>query len=178
MGIFLMKPAFKDYLWGGTRLRDEYGKECDPESAFTRPIKKPAAATAEFKALQKKSAAEDDIEDLRFTPKKKSAPIEEDISVADNTPKGGLTLKEDEKMNEYYEKASQLVDGTAETAAAAVTADNTVPEAADKRQGAGQRPRRRRPAGARRANVSSDASLEDLMKLMEQEQNKLKNQMK
>ena len=29
MGIFLMKPAFKDYLWGGTRLRDEYGKECD-----------------------------------------------------------------------------------------------------------------------------------------------------
>lgn len=22
-------PAFKDYLWGGTRLRDEYGKKCD-----------------------------------------------------------------------------------------------------------------------------------------------------
>ena len=29
MGIYLMQPAFKDYLWGGTRLRDEYGKKCD-----------------------------------------------------------------------------------------------------------------------------------------------------
>ena len=25
----LLKPAFKDYLWGGTRLRTEYGKDCD-----------------------------------------------------------------------------------------------------------------------------------------------------
>lgn len=24
-----MRPAFKDYLWGGTRLREEYGKDCD-----------------------------------------------------------------------------------------------------------------------------------------------------
>ena len=23
-----LKPAFKDYLWGGTRLRDDFGKEC------------------------------------------------------------------------------------------------------------------------------------------------------
>ena len=23
----LLKPAFKDYLWGGTRLRTEYGKK-------------------------------------------------------------------------------------------------------------------------------------------------------
>ncbi len=29
MAIFKLKPAFKDYLWGGTRLRDEYGKDCD-----------------------------------------------------------------------------------------------------------------------------------------------------
>ena len=29
MAIFRLKPAFKDYLWGGTRLRDEYGKDCD-----------------------------------------------------------------------------------------------------------------------------------------------------
>ncbi len=26
---FLLKPAFKDYLWGGQKLRDEYGKETD-----------------------------------------------------------------------------------------------------------------------------------------------------
>lgn len=25
----LLKPAFKDYLWGGTKLRAEYGKDCD-----------------------------------------------------------------------------------------------------------------------------------------------------
>lgn len=24
-----LKPAFQDYIWGGTRLRDEFGKECD-----------------------------------------------------------------------------------------------------------------------------------------------------
>ncbi len=24
-----LEPAFKDYLWGGTRLRDDYGKKCD-----------------------------------------------------------------------------------------------------------------------------------------------------
>ena len=29
MAIFKLSPAFKDYIWGGTRLRDEYGKECD-----------------------------------------------------------------------------------------------------------------------------------------------------
>mgnify|MGYP000488420040 CR=1 FL=1 len=27
--IFKLDPAFKDYIWGGTRLRDEYGKKCD-----------------------------------------------------------------------------------------------------------------------------------------------------
>ncbi len=27
--IFSLKPAFQDYIWGGTRLRDEWGKECD-----------------------------------------------------------------------------------------------------------------------------------------------------
>lgn len=29
MGIFKLEPAFKDYIWGGTRLRDEYGKNCN-----------------------------------------------------------------------------------------------------------------------------------------------------
>ena len=31
MGIFKLEPAFKDYIWGGPRLRDEYGKNCDYE---------------------------------------------------------------------------------------------------------------------------------------------------
>ena len=24
-----LKPAFKDYIWGGTKLRDEFNKKCD-----------------------------------------------------------------------------------------------------------------------------------------------------
>lgn len=29
MDILKLKPVFKDYLWGGTRLRDDFGYECD-----------------------------------------------------------------------------------------------------------------------------------------------------
>lgn len=31
MAIFRLSPAFKDYLWGGTRLRDDFQKDCDFE---------------------------------------------------------------------------------------------------------------------------------------------------
>ena len=31
MAIFRLSPAFKDYLWGGTRLRDDFKKQCDYE---------------------------------------------------------------------------------------------------------------------------------------------------
>ena len=31
MTPFLIKPAIKDYIWGGTRLRDEFGKESDTD---------------------------------------------------------------------------------------------------------------------------------------------------
>lgn len=31
MRPFLLKPAIKDYIWGGTRLRDEFGKESGKE---------------------------------------------------------------------------------------------------------------------------------------------------
>ena len=31
MKIEKLSPAFKDYLWGGTKLRDVYGKKCDYE---------------------------------------------------------------------------------------------------------------------------------------------------
>lgn len=29
MEIIKLLPAFKDYIWGGTKLRDKYGKKCD-----------------------------------------------------------------------------------------------------------------------------------------------------
>ncbi len=28
MAVIKLSPAFKDYLWGGTRLRDDFGKDC------------------------------------------------------------------------------------------------------------------------------------------------------
>ena len=31
MKIEKLTPAFKDYLWGGTKLSDVYGKDCDFE---------------------------------------------------------------------------------------------------------------------------------------------------
>ena len=29
MSILKLKPSCKDYIWGGTRLKEEYGKEYD-----------------------------------------------------------------------------------------------------------------------------------------------------
>ena len=29
MAVMKLSPAFKDYLWGGTRLRDDFRKDCD-----------------------------------------------------------------------------------------------------------------------------------------------------
>ena len=29
MDILELKPVFKDYIWGGTRLRDDFNLECD-----------------------------------------------------------------------------------------------------------------------------------------------------
>ena len=29
MAVIKLGPAFKDYIWGGTRLRDDFGKKCD-----------------------------------------------------------------------------------------------------------------------------------------------------
>lgn len=31
MPVLKLRPAFKDYIWGGTRLRDEFGKSCELE---------------------------------------------------------------------------------------------------------------------------------------------------
>lgn len=79
---------------------------------------------------------------------------------------------DDLKMSEYYEKASKLVD---EAAAEPAPAPKPVKKPAQRRpRPQGQRPSQR---SAKASDIGS-ASLEDLMKLMEEEQNKLKNQMK
>lgn len=122
-------------------------------------LKKPAAAERDFgeaigfgSNTQKfKAAKADDISDDI------NVPAQNNEAPADN---GSLRLKDDE----YYEKASQLVEGSNATRPA-------------RRPAGGQR-RRRRPVSSAANGVNSGASLEDLMKLMEEEQNKLKNQIK
>lgn len=84
-----------------------------------------------------------------------------------------IATDDDLKMSEYYEKASKLVD---EAAAEPAPAPKPVKKPAQRRpRPQGQRPSQR---SARTASDIGSASLEDLMKLMEEEQIKLKNQMK
>ena len=171
-----------DFLFGGQNEGEQIAKrrkkkkpmfeddEEEEEDEDDEPVK-PA----------KKAVQSTDFDFDDFKPKKPAAvkpePAEPEIPVQQPVQEpeapaqtGSLRLQEDEMMNKYYEKASQIVDGgSAET--------ENAPSERPARRPAGQRPRRRRPAGAAR-NVSSDSSLEDLMKIMEEEQNKLKNQMK
>ncbi|MBE6869210.1 MAG: hypothetical protein E7494_10685 [Ruminococcus albus] len=104
----------------------------------------------------KQPAAEADFDSREFfgvQPNNAGAPAPQQ----DNS---SLRLKDDE----YYEKASQLVEGSESQSRPA-------------RRPAGQRPRRRRPVSSSNG-ADNGASLEDLMKLMEEEQNKLKGRMK
>lgn len=100
----------------------------------------------------------------------KAAEEEAPAAAAEETP----ALAAEEVKEESSENAPE--QPAAEAAAAAV---EEAPEAAPekrpaKRQGTRPSARRRRAAGS---SVTSDASLEDLMKLMEEEQNKLRNKL-
>ena len=156
---------------------DEEEEEEDDEESF-KPAKKSPVNEEKPAALNKKAVHEDEFDFMSQKKPAKNETFETAPAVEEEPAKGGLSLKEDESMNKYYEKASQLVDGApAEAAPEATPAESA--EKPVRRQGAGQRPRRRRPVGSSaRSAVSSDSSLEDLMKLMEEEQSKLKNQMK
>ncbi len=54
---FLLRPAMKDYLWGGTRLRDDFGKETDGEKlaetweCSTHPNGESLAVTGKYAGL-------------------------------------------------------------------------------------------------------------------------------
>ena len=121
---------------------------------------------------RKKRQPVDDFEELapRRERAEKPAPKAEKPAAAEQSApeeapaaKGSLSLREDEKMSEYYEKASKMVDG--ENAANGAAPANRRPKR--------RPPQRRRPASS---GMSGDASLEDLMKLMEEEQKKLRDQ--
>lgn len=57
MKIEKLSPAFKDYLWGGTKLRDVYGKNCDYDKVAeswelsTHPAGKSVICGGEFDGL-------------------------------------------------------------------------------------------------------------------------------
>lgn len=137
--------------------------EEDDEEEVPAPVKKKKQPVDDFERLAPKPE--------RPAKQEKKPVAEKPVAVEQSAPeeapaaKGSLSLREDEKMSEYYEKASKMVDG--ENGAAA--------PAGNRRPARRRPPQRRRPASS---GMSSDASLEDLMKLMEEEQNKLKNSMK
>lgn len=109
------------------------------------------------------SAEKNDDLDLDFSRK----PVQEE-------PKAKPTVTDDDiKMSEYYEKASKLVDD-------AVAEPTPEPKPVKKPAQRRPRPQGQRTAQrpARTSSGAGSASLEELMKLMEEEQNKLKNQMK
>lgn len=109
------------------------------------------------------SAEKNDDLDLDFSRK----PVQEE-------PKAKPTVTDDDiKMSEYYEKASKLVDD-------AVAEPTPEPKPVKKPPQRRPRPQGQRTAQrpARTSSGAGSASLEELMKLMEEEQNKLKNQMK
>ncbi|MBQ8965685.1 hypothetical protein [Ruminococcus sp.] len=161
------KPLFEE--------EDEDEDEED-DSDFRPQPKKKTNPLDEFDApVSKKKPAPVQEDDFDFQPKRNAAPqpaaaapVQEEAPAAT----GSLRLQDDEVMSKYYEKASQLVDGTPAAEETPAPAERPA-----RRPDGARRPRRRRPAGAG-TKVSSDTSLEDLMKLMEEEQNKLKNQMK
>lgn len=172
-----------DFLFGGKseseqiakrRKKPVFDEEDEEEEISVRKAAKPAPADdfdfdigvrkttktpttiPDINGFSEKTADEAEFDPREFfgvQPKSAPAP-------APQQDNGSLRLKDDE----YYEKASQIVEG-GET------------QARPARRPAGQRPRRRRPVSASNG-VNSDASLEDLMKLMEEEQNKLKGHLK
>ncbi len=115
-----------------------------------------------------------------FNPSEEKDSLDVDFrrNAVQKEPKTEPTVSDDEsKMSEYYEKASKLVDN-------AVTEQESVPSKTAPKKPVQRRPRpqgqrsSQRPGPARTASDTGSASLEELMKLMEEEQNKLKNQMK
>ena len=71
MKIEKLSPAFKDYLWGGTKLRDVYGKKCDYEKVAeswelsTHPAGQSVIDGGEYDGLKFDESAfdEDDLTD-------------------------------------------------------------------------------------------------------------------
>jgi hypothetical protein len=193
-----------DFLFGGKGEGEQIAKrrkkpvleeddeEEDDDIALEKPVKAPHAGDFDFDIeVRKTTKAPSRIPDIQGVP---AQPVQQpaakndfdlrgfsdpqtqgyndpaafyrsqpDVPAAPQQDNSSLRLKDDE----YYEKASQLVEG----------GDAPVRPA---RRPAGQRPRRRRPVSSSNGanGADSGASLEDLMKLMEEEQNKLKGRMK
>ncbi|MBO5448473.1 MAG: hypothetical protein J5994_03995 [Ruminococcus sp.] len=120
-------------------------------------------------AEEGRSGSDDDELDLRR--ESKPAPkLDLEFSQINKEPVSSdstLSLKDDTNMSEYYDKASRLIEDA--------PAEKKAPAKPVKRPAQQRRPR---PQAKRSAPAIGNASLEDLMKLMEEEQNKLKKQVK
>ncbi|SEK51698.1 hypothetical protein [Ruminococcus albus] len=177
-----------DFLFGGKGEGEQIAKrrkkpvfeeddeDDDDDIALEKPVKAPHAGDFDFDIeVRKTTKAPTRIPDIQAfgeEPVQQPAAKPDFDTHAFSVPQADAALQQDNgslrlRDDEYYEKASQLVEGGEAQARPA-------------RRPAGQRPRRRRPVSASNGanGADSGASLEDLMKLMEEEQSKLKSRMK
>lgn len=142
-----------DFLFGGQSEGEQIAKHLHKETEEDKPVQIP-----DIKVEPAKIVEDEPIAIRNVVPEE---PAKTEITG------DSLTLKDDDKMSRYYDKATRLIDGE-EGAPAPVRPTN--------RPAGARRPRRRTTVSS--ASASANASLEDLMKMMEEEQNKLRNQVK
>ncbi len=158
-----------DFLFGGQNEGEQIAKrrkksvpafeEEDEDEEDFKPVRKKQSPVDEFEFERPAKRQNEDQIDLSFKPADEAPAAAESFAAVQDNGLGVNTAPQ------------QSADDSFEAQAAA--ADRAISRRAD-----GRRPRRRRPVGAGTRNINSDTSLEDLMKLMEEEQNKLKNQIK
>lgn len=136
----------------GTRIKKAAAAKGAPDVKFDKPDKQRSAGK------NTERSKEVDADDFFGKPEKKAPKNDKPASEKKDAPK--TDKKPEGNANDpYYEKASKLIDGVADDAAEETKADNSSDISFNKKP----------------KDIS--ASLEDLMKLMEAESNKLKDQL-
>ena len=172
-----------DFLFGGQNEGEQIAKrrkksvpafeeENEDEEDF-KPVRKKQSPPDGFEFERPAKRQNEDRIDLSFKPADEAPAAAESFAAVQQMPMQQAPVQQPVQDNGLGVNTApqQSADDSFEAQAAA--ADRAI-----SRRNDGRRPRRRRPVGAGTRNINSDTSLEDLMKLMEEEQNKLKNQIK
>lgn len=152
-----------DFLFGGKDEGEQIARHRRQAAEKAEPaeIKTEEKDDSRIYVPGKEKKDEDPLAGFNFDFSKKE---EKNEQLTDDS----LSLNDDVNMSAYYEKASKLLDEAANETAKPV------------QKPVQHRPAQRkpRPQAKPTSAANTSATLEDLMKLMEEEQNKLKNQMK